>query len=107
MGFCEALARGATVGRFVVQELRILRRAAALRQRAHGHKPLIRPDADPQLSADAQLLGGFRARPVHLYLAARDCGGGYRARLEEARGPEPTIETDTVRVHAQRYYQPR
>ena len=92
MSLGESLSRRATIGRFVVEELSVLGRAAPLGYSPHGHQPFVGTHPDPQFIADLQLFGGFRARPVDLHLAAGDSRHRQRACFEKPRGPEPAIE---------------
>jgi len=72
MSFRQPLTHRATIGRFIVQELRIFGRAPALRDGADDNQPVVGADAHSQLIADLQLLRRLCARPVYLHLAAGD-----------------------------------
>jgi len=94
MSFGEPLAGGSAFGRFLVQELRLAGRAAALRKGAHRHQPFVGSDPYPQRVADAQLFAGFGTRAVDLDFSACHRCCSTAARFEETRGPEPTIEAN-------------
>jgi len=70
------------------QQLRVFRRAAALRQRAHRHEPLVRAHPHAEVIADLHWFRRFRAVAVDLHFPAGDGGGGQGARFEEARRPQ-------------------
>ena len=72
MSFREALPRRATIGGFVVQELRVFGRAPPFGHGAHDNEPVVGANTHPQLIANPQLLGGFRACAVQVHLAAGD-----------------------------------
>src|ERR1700716_3609703 len=91
----QPLARRATIGRFIEQDLRIFGRAAPLGDGAHDDEPVVWPHPHTQMIASLDLLRGLCAVVVDLHLAPGDGGRRERPRLEEARGPEPLVEADT------------
>ena len=69
------------------------RRSASAR---HDQDMLIGTEPQADLVAGLDRLGGFGALAVHLDLAAGNCLGGERPRLEEARGPQPLVDSHPV-----------
>jgi len=94
--FGEPFARGAALRKLVVQELRIACRSPAFGYRTHCDDPVV--GAEPHTEGVTYLhrFGGLGAVAVELDFAAGDRFSSKAARLEETRGPEPTIEANRV-----------
>jgi hypothetical protein len=92
MSFGETFTHRASFGGFVVQEPRVLGRAAPFSHRKHGHHPIVWADPHAQRVADVHLFGRFRPASVDLDFATGDRGRCERARFEEAGRPEPAVE---------------
>ena len=71
---------------------------AVRRKRLHHHRVLVRPEPHPHLVAHLERSGALRPVAVHLHLPAADRFRGERARLEEARRPEPLVQPDPLVV---------
>ena len=107
MSLREALARGTPLGGLVVEQQRIARRPAPLAHRPDGHEPIIGADADPKRVADLNELRRLRATSVNVDFASCDCFGGETTRPKKAGSPQPFIQSNSIRIHAKRYYQPQ
>jgi len=99
MSLSEPLARRAPLRRFVVQELRIARRAAPLRHGTHGEEPIVRPQSHSKLVTGLNQLGGLGAAAVEINLATREGGCSESPRLEEPSGPKPFVEANPISAH--------
>src|SRR5438876_6116406 len=90
----EALARLLALGILFVQRGRDGRRAAARREPAHGNVMLERPPAHAQPVTHLHRFRALGAGAVQFDLAPVDGLRRQGPRLEEARGPQPSIEAN-------------
>src|SRR5438876_3919203 len=88
----QALARLLTLGILFVQRGRDGRRAAARREPAYRNVVLERPPAHAQPVTRLHRFRPLGAGAVQLDLAAVDGLSRQGPRLEEARGPKPSVE---------------
>ena len=94
--FSKPFARGAALRNLVVQELGIACRSPAFRYRAHCDEPVVGPEPHTESVTYLHRFGRLGAIAVELDFAAGDRFSSKAARLEETRGPEPTIEANRV-----------
>jgi len=76
----------------LIQSRRVGRGAAPLSGSGDEHDVLVRPEPHTDLVARTDLLCGLGAFSVDLHLAAVNSLSGERARLEEARRPQPLVQ---------------
>src|SRR5262245_27380242 len=89
-----SLSPGGRFGRLLVERRRDARRAAPLRQTEHDDLATASRGRDLEDVPRANVLRRLDPRAVHMDMTARDRVGGRSARLEEARGPEPPVDSD-------------
>ena len=96
MLFGEPFPRGAAFRQLVAQELRVACGAPAFRYRAHYDEPLVGADAHTKVVTYLHRLGGLGAMAIELDFPTGNRFSSKAARLEETRGPEPTIEANRL-----------
>ena len=97
----QTLPQTLALGILVEEQRRIACRTAALREGGYDHPVLERPDPDLHPVAHVHGLGALGVISVDFDFPAVDRRGRERARLEEPRGPQPTVETDRLVVRRQ------
>jgi len=97
------LACGVALGALLVELGCRGRGATARRRRTHRDRPSQLVFRDRDHVAERDRFAGLRSLLIELHAAVGDGRGGLCPRLEEARGPEPLVQSDLAgagRIHA-------